>query len=80
MGKLTTKELDKMAKDTGCSEHDDCLTCTLPECKYIIPLPKNWARDRKIVELSKSTSLEEIAELFNLHVRTIQRVLEASNG
>ena len=31
---MTTAELNRLAADTGCSKHDDCLTCPLPDCRY----------------------------------------------
>lgn len=31
---MTGAELDRLASQTGCSEHDDCLTCPLPNCIY----------------------------------------------
>ena len=31
---LSLAELDRLAANTGCSEHDDCLTCPLSRCIY----------------------------------------------
>jgi len=34
MAYLTPAELDRLAQDTGCELHNDCLTCPFDKCKY----------------------------------------------
>ena len=31
---LNIKQLNRLAKNTGCKVHNDCLTCPLPQCIY----------------------------------------------
>ena len=77
---LTLTDLDRMAKDTGCSEHDDCLTCPLPKCRYDIAgwNSKAVKRHDAIRQLSSGLSAAEIAEQLGISIRTVQRVLKES--
>ena len=81
MAKLSTVEQDMMAKDTGCSEHDDCLTCPLPECRLITYASnhRNQSSNNKINELSSPKSNKELAEIFGVSRRTIYGVLRSRN-
>ena len=79
---LTITEIDKLAKDTGCSEHDDCLTCPLPECIYITGKPKASSRRYEdIRHMFLTKSIQDIANELGISVRTVWRALrESSNG
>jgi len=78
MAHMTAAELDRLAQDTGCDLHDDCLTCPLKRCKYdqFRFNEKRQARDDRILRYyMDGKSVSELADLFGLSVRTIQRVL-----
>ena len=70
-------------KDEGCDLADSCLNCPLPRCIYDEPggrqrWLKNW-RDRKIVRLfGEGKGVKELALIFGLSQRTIQRALKGS--
>ena len=80
----TVVELNRLAKDTGCSEYDDCLTCPLPECIYVDKYLTKTAllranRNEEIRQAAKELSLVELASLFNVSLRTVQRVIRDAN-
>jgi len=77
---LSIAELNKMAKDTGCKLHDDCLTCPFPYCIYDIKRgairKATMQRSAIIKQMAKSCSIEDIAKQFGVSVRTVQRALK----
>ena len=78
--RLTAKGLDKMAKNTGCELHNDCLTCPLPQCQYDVHGPgRNVLRRQEREELIKqkhcSESMEEIADELGVSTQTVRRAL-----
>ena len=78
---LSLADLDRLAKDTGCEVHDDCLTCPLPECIYETKKQRNpQARTGKIRQLYPDKSIEELAHMFGVTSGTIYRDLRGSNG
>ena len=79
---LSTAELDRLAKSTGCEMHDDCLTCPLPECIYdrkrgLVDARTRQRHDR-IRQMSECMSKRDVAEQLGITVRTVYRVLEDS--
>lgn len=73
-------------RDEGCELADSCLNCPFPQCLYEQPRGKQrWlkkARDREIVRLfqSKGKSVKELAQVFGVSERTIQRALKRSQS
>jgi hypothetical protein len=71
-------------RDEGCELADSCLNCPFPQCIYEQPRGKQrWlkrARDCEIVRLfnSKGRSVRELAQVFGVSQRTIQRALKKS--
>jgi hypothetical protein len=71
-------------KDEGCEFAESCLNCPLAHCVYDEPGGKQrWlkqARDREIVRLfsRESKGVKELALIFSLSERTIQRALKNS--
>ncbi|KKN72623.1 hypothetical protein LCGC14_0408650 [marine sediment metagenome] len=80
MGKvMTLDELDRMAADTGCSEHNDCLTCPLPDCIYVAErnVNRNAKKRRELIrQMATSNSASSIANQLGVHIRTVQRALK----
>jgi len=70
-------------QDEGCELADSCLNCPFPVCVYDEPrgrqrLIKN-ERDKQIVRLLKEGKGEkELAAIFNISRRTVQRALKNS--
>ena len=70
-------------QDEGCELADSCLNCPFPVCVYDEPrgrqrLVKN-ERDKQIVRLLKEGKGEkELAAIFNISRRTVQRALKSS--
>ena len=70
-------------KDEGCDLADSCLNCPFPRCVYDEPggrqhWLKNW-RDGEIVRLfGEGKGVKELALIFGLSQRTIQRALKGS--
>ncbi len=77
---LSVAELNRMAADTGCSEHDDCLTCPLLNCIYDTNAGathlKTANKQSAIKHLAKSMSVKGIADWFGISMRTVQRALK----
>ena len=77
---LTLSELDKMAKKTGCSQHDNCLTCPLPNCIYDtshrLQHQKTVLRQANIRRMYMYHSVEAIAEQLNITTRTVYRAMK----
>ena len=71
-------------RDEGCDLADSCLNCSFPQCIYDEPRGKqHWLkklRDREIVRLfsSEGQGVKELALMFCLSQRTIQRALKSS--
>jgi hypothetical protein len=69
-------------QDEGCELAESCLSCPFPQCLYEQPRGKqSWlkkARDREIVRLynSKRKGVRELAQMFGVSERTIQRALK----
>jgi len=78
MGNLTSAELNRLAKNTGCRLHDDCLTCTRPKCIYDekSASPKAERRRAEIRRLSESLDTAEVAKKLSISERTVQRALK----
>ncbi len=68
--------------DEGCELAESCLNCPFPECIYDEPGGKQRLlkeqRNAEIVKLFSTgkKSVKELAQMFNLSVRTIQRALK----
>lgn len=71
-------------KDEGCEFADSCLDCPFPQCIYDEPGGRqHWLkklRDREIARLfgSDGWGEKELALMFGLSQRTIQRALKSS--
>ena len=71
-------------RDEGCDLADSCLSCPFPQCIYEQPRGKqHWLkklRDREIVRLftSKGKAVKELALMFGVSQRTVQRALRSS--
>jgi DNA-binding CsgD family transcriptional regulator len=68
-------------KDDGCEFADSCLNCPFPECIYAQPGGRQqWLkslRDKEVRQLhSRGKSVKELAEMFDVSQRTIQRILK----
>jgi DNA-binding NarL/FixJ family response regulator len=68
-------------RDEGCEFFPSCLNCPLPQCVEDEPRGQQRlrmaARKRRMAELRRSgKSVKEIAELFGVSRRTVQRALE----
>jgi DNA-binding CsgD family transcriptional regulator len=78
---LLPEEIDW--RDEGCEAFASCLNCPLPRCIEEEPRGqqrlKLAARNRRMAELRKhGKSLNEIAELFSVSRRTVERALKKS--
>jgi hypothetical protein len=67
-------------RDEGCEYAGSCLECPFPQCIYDEPRGRQrWlkkARDKKIRKLyGNGKKVKELAELFGVSQRTIQRAL-----
>ncbi len=68
-------------KDEGCDLSPSCLNCPLPRCRYDGGLPANELRDAEIVRLCREgKGVREVAAMFQLSTRTIQRILRRSQN
>jgi hypothetical protein len=70
-------------RDEGCEYAKACLQCPFPQCLYDEPGGRQrWlkkARDKEIKRLFKNgRKVKELAALFGLSQRTIQRALGSS--
>jgi AraC-like DNA-binding protein len=71
-------------RDEGCEFADACLHCPFPHCLYDEPRGKQrWLkglRNREITQLfgSGEWGIKELASLFGLSQRTIQRALKST--
>ena len=67
-------------RDEGCAMFPSCLNCPLPRCMEEEPRGKQRvrmsARARRMAELRREgKTIEEIAELFGVSNRTVQRAV-----
>jgi len=68
-------------QDDGCEFADSCLNCPFPECIYAQPGGRQqWLkklRDKEVLQLktSQGKGVKELAEMFGVSQRTIQRIL-----
>ena len=68
-------------RDDGCELASSCLNCPFPKCIYEQPGGRQrWlkgSRDREMVRLFKTDckGVKEVALMFNVSQRTVQRVL-----
>jgi len=72
-------------RDEGCGLFPSCLNCPLPRCIYEESRGKQrlkmLARARRMAELKRDgKSVKEIAELFGVSKRTVQRALGTTQG
>jgi DNA-binding transcriptional ArsR family regulator len=72
-------------RDEGCEFFPACLNCPLPKCVEDEPRGQQRlrmaARKRLMAELRrKGNTVKEIAELFGVSRRTVQRALENKKG
>jgi hypothetical protein len=73
-------------RDEGCELAESCLSCPFARCIYDEPGGKQrWTkrmRDREIVWLrtNEGKTLNELAEMFSISPRTVQRVLKMAKG
>jgi hypothetical protein len=68
-------------QDDGCEFADSCLNCPFPDCIYAQPGGRQqWLkslRDKEVLKLhSQSKSVKELAKMFGVSSRTIQRILK----
>ena len=68
-------------RDQGCEFYPSCLNCTLPRCVEDEPRGQQRlriaVRKRRMEELRRlGRSVKDIAELFGVSKRTVQRALE----
>ncbi|MGD9394545.1 MAG: helix-turn-helix domain-containing protein, partial [Dehalococcoidia bacterium] len=68
-------------QDDGCEFADSCLNCPFPDCIYAQPGGRQqWLkslRDRELLKLhSQGKGVKELAEMFCVSQRTIQRILK----
>jgi len=71
-------------RDEGCDLADSCLNCTFPQCIYELPGGRQrWLkklRNREIAGLfnSEGKGVKELALMFGVSQRTVQRALRSS--
>jgi hypothetical protein len=69
-------------QDDGCEFAASCLNCPFPECIYAQPGGRQqWLkslRDSEVLKLfgGKNKSVKQLAEMFDVSQRTIQRILK----
>ena len=69
-------------RDEGCELADSCLSCPLPVCVYEEPGGKRHLlkkqRDRKMAKLftEEGKEVKELAQIFGISQRTVQRALK----
>ena len=73
-------------RDEGCELAGSCLNCPFIECIYDEPGGKQvWLRrlrDRAIarLQINEGKKLKELAEMFGISQRTVQRILKKAKG
>lgn len=69
-------------RDEGCELADSCLHCPMPQCVYDRPRGRQrWLKKLRAKEMarlftSKGKGTREMAEMFGVTQRTVQRVLK----
>jgi hypothetical protein len=72
--------------DEGCELADSCLKCPFSKCIFDEPSGKRHLlqlrRDQEIVRLriGEGKKIKELAEIFGVSKRTVERTLKATNG
>jgi len=72
--------------DTGCEFGETCLNCPLPVCVYEEPGGKQrFVKRKRALEMtrlinSEGKSVKELADIFNVSTRTVQRALKVVKG
>ncbi len=71
--------------DEGCEHAESCLACPFPRCLYDEPRGRQrWLKDLRNREIKRLFSggwkISELAPLFSLSPRTIQRALSEEKG
>jgi len=73
-------------RDEGCDLADSCLSCPLPRCVYDEPGGKQrWLKRRRAREMArlfstKGHGIKELALMFGVSQRTVQRALKVASG
>jgi len=71
-----------IANSTGCSLHDDCLTCPFPKCiyddNYGVVRARKAMRQVEIRQMLKCKSVKEVARKLGISERTVQRAAKES--
>jgi len=73
-------------RDEGCDLADSCLDCPFPQCIYEQPRGRqHWLkkrRDREIARLvnSEGRGIKELALMFGVSQRTVQRALRSTSN
>lgn len=72
-------------KDTGCEFSPSCQDCPFPACIYEYPGGKvAWLKKQRDLEIKRlfgeGKTTKELAVLFDVRQRTIQRVVRKSRG
>src|SRR3972149_1898874 len=72
-------------RDEGCEYAASCLTCPFPQCLYDEPRGgQRWLKDRRNQEIKRlfngGWKVSELAPLFGVSQRTIQRSLSGETG
>ncbi|HEY49574.1 MAG TPA: helix-turn-helix domain-containing protein [Dehalococcoidia bacterium] len=74
--------------DEGCALFPSCLNCPLPRCRYDEPAeggegrrPSKMLRDEELLRQHREAgkSVAELAELFGVSRRTVQRIIRRSS-
>ena len=68
-------------RDEGCEYADSCLGCPFPQCLYDEPRGRQrWLKELRNKEINRlfngGWGVKELAELFGVSQRTIQRALK----
>ena len=67
--------------DTGCELYPYCLECPLPYCAQEVPGGVNKVKlskrnERIVAQAEKGKTARQIAPLFGISVRSVQRILQ----
>ncbi len=71
-------------RDEGCELADSCLNCSFPQCIYDQPRGRQrWLKKLRAKEMArlfttKGKGLKELAEMFGVSRRTVQRALKVA--
>ncbi len=71
-------------RDEGCELADSCLHCPLPQCIYDQPRGRQrWLKKLRAKEMArlfttKGKGIKELAEMFGVSQRTVQRALKVA--